>query len=736
MPPRGSLPLRSGRQTQKWPTSGQGGYATSAASGIPTASERRSDQEVAHLWARWLRNPCRLGDPYRFGAEGRIRSGPLVGKVATQPPLPRGSPPLRSGGQTQKWPTCGQSSYAIHAASGMPIASERGVESEVADIWARWLRNARRLGDPHRFRAGGRLRSGPLVGKVATQPLPLRGFLPLRSGGQNQKWPTCGQGGYVTHAASGSPTASEPGVESEVAHMWARWLRNPCRLGNPQCFRAGVRPGSGPSVGKVATQPLPPQGYLPLQSWGADSEVAHFWARWLRNLRRLGDPHRFREGVRPRSGPLVGKVATQPFPPRGSLPLRNRGAESDVAHLWARWLRNPRRLRDPHRFRAGGRLRSGPLVVKVATQPLPPRGAPPLRSGAYNQKWPTCGQGGYATLAASGIPTASERGAEPEVAHLWARWLRNPCRLREPHRFRAGRRIRSGPHVGKVATQPLPPRESAVLQSGGQTQKWPKCRQGGYAPFAASGISTASELGGRLRSGPLLGKVATQPPPPRGSPLLQSGGQTQKWPTCGQGGYTTLSASGIPTASKSGGRIRRGPLVGKVATQPSPPSGSPPLQSGGQTQKWPTCCQVGYATLAASGITTASEQEADSEVAHLPARWLSNPCRLGEPHRFGAGGRLRSGRLLGKGATRPPQPRVSPQLQSGGRTQKWPTCGQGGYATLAASGIPTASERGAEAQLAHLWARWVRNPCRLGDAYRFRAGGSLRSGPLVRKMAT
>ena len=35
------------------------------------------------LWARWLRNPCRLGDPHRFRAGGKIRSGPLVGKVAT-----------------------------------------------------------------------------------------------------------------------------------------------------------------------------------------------------------------------------------------------------------------------------------------------------------------------------------------------------------------------------------------------------------------------------------------------------------------------------------------------------------------------------------------------------------------------------------------------------------------------------------------------------------------------------
>ena len=123
----------------------------------------------------------------------------------------------------------------------------------VADLWARWLRKA----------------------------LAPRGSPPLQSGGQNQKWPTCGQGGYVTPAASGIPTASEQGTKSEVAHLWARWLCTPCRLGDP----------------------------LPSE-WGAKSEVAHLWARWLRTPCRLGDPLRFSAGDKIRSGPLVGKVAT------------------------------------------------------------------------------------------------------------------------------------------------------------------------------------------------------------------------------------------------------------------------------------------------------------------------------------------------------------------------------------------------------------------------------------------
>ena len=196
-PPGGSPPLQSGRQNQKWLTSGQGGYITPAAWGIPTASEHGAESEVAHKWARWLHNPC----------------------------PPGGSPPLQSRGQNQMWPTSGQGGYITSAAWGIPTASEHGAESEVAHKWARWLHN----------------------------PCPPGGSPPLQSRGQNQMWPTSGQGGYITSAAWGVPTASEQGAESEVAHKWARWLHNPCRLGDPHRFRAGGRIRSGPQVAKVAT---------------------------------------------------------------------------------------------------------------------------------------------------------------------------------------------------------------------------------------------------------------------------------------------------------------------------------------------------------------------------------------------------------------------------------------------------------------------------------------------------
>ena len=480
----------------------------------------------------------------------------------------------------------------------------------MAHKWAKWLPHPCRIGDPHRFRAGGKIRNGPQVGKMATSPLPYRGFPPLQSGGQNQKWPTSGQSGYLTPAVSGIPTASERGAKSEVAHKWAKWLPHPCRIGDPHRFRPGGQNQKWPTSGQNGYLTPAVSGIPTASERGAKSEVAHKWAKWLPHPSRIGDPHRFRAGGKIRSGPQVGKMATSPLPYWGSPPLQSVGAKSEMAHKWAKWLPHPCRIGDPHRFRAWGQ----------------------------NQKWPTSGQNGYHNPAVLGIPTASERGAKPEVAHKWAKWLPHPCRIGDPHRFRAGGKIRSGPQLGKVATSPLPYRGSPPLQSGGQNQKWPTSGQNGYLTPAVLGIPTASERGGKIRSGPQLGKVATSPLPYRGSPPLQSGGQNQKWPTSGQSGYLTPAVSGIPPASERGGKMRNGPQVGKMATSPLPYRGSPPLQSGGQNQKWPTSGRNGYLTPAVSGIPTASER----------------------------GGKIRSGPQVGKMATSPLPYRGSPPLQSMG----------------------------------------------------------------------
>ena len=227
------------------------------------------------------------------------------------------------------------------------------------------------------------------MGKKATSPLPSRGSPPLQGGGQNQKWPTTRQNGYVTPAVSGIPTASKREWQNQ------KW---------PTCGQNGY---VTPAVSGIPTA----------SERGAKSEVAHLWAKWLRHPCRLGDPQRCRAGGKIRSGPQVGKVATSPLPSRGSPTLQSGGGGSEVAQLWAKWLRHPRRLGDSHRFKAGGKIRSGPQVGKMAMSPLPSRGSPLLQSGGQNQKWPTCGQNGYVTPAVSGIPTASERGAKAEVAH-------------------------------------------------------------------------------------------------------------------------------------------------------------------------------------------------------------------------------------------------------------------------------------------------------------------------------
>ena len=73
-----------------------------------------------------------------------------------------------------------------------------------------------------------------------------------QSGGQNPQWPTSGPRGYMTVAVEGILDALERGTKSAVAHKWAQWLHNPCRLGDPRCFGARDKIGSGPHVGPMA----------------------------------------------------------------------------------------------------------------------------------------------------------------------------------------------------------------------------------------------------------------------------------------------------------------------------------------------------------------------------------------------------------------------------------------------------------------------------------------------------
>ena len=160
----GSPTLQSGGKNQKWPTSGPGGYITPA------------------VW---------------------------------------GSPMLQTGGQNQMWPTSGPGGYNTPAVWDVPTTPERGSKTKVADKWAWWLHHRCCLGGPQRFRARNKNKKGPQVGLVAKGPLPFGRSPTLQCGGQKQKWPTSGPGGYITVAVWGSLNALEHGTEIKVAHKWA-----------------------------------------------------------------------------------------------------------------------------------------------------------------------------------------------------------------------------------------------------------------------------------------------------------------------------------------------------------------------------------------------------------------------------------------------------------------------------------------------------------------------------------
>ena len=183
-----------------------------------------------------------------------------------------------------------------------------------------------------------------------------------------------------------------------------------------------------------------------------------------------------------------------------------------------------------------------------------------------------------------------------------------------------------------------------------------------------------------------------------------------------------------------GRRVRTCPKVGKAATQPGPPGGSPPLQSKGQKQKWVTGRQGGYIIPATLGAT-ASEWAAESQVAHKWAGCIHDPCRLGRPNCCIAEGRIIRIPQLGKVATLRLMSRGSPSLQSGGKKQKPLTSGKGGHVTPA-RGFSALFERRMESEVAQKWASWLHSPCPLGYRHRFRAEGRIRSRLEVGKVAT
>ena len=166
--PTGVPALQSGGQNQQWPTSWPGGYIILAAWGLPNASRRGTKSPGAHFWTRWLHDPYRLGGHQSFRVGDQSSSGPQVGRVATLPLPPGGSPTLRSGGQNHQGHTFGLDGYINPTASEVTKALEWGTKVAVAHKWAGWLHNPYCLRGPQRFRAGDQISNGPQLGRVAT----------------------------------------------------------------------------------------------------------------------------------------------------------------------------------------------------------------------------------------------------------------------------------------------------------------------------------------------------------------------------------------------------------------------------------------------------------------------------------------------------------------------------------------------------------------------------------------
>ena len=201
-----------------------------------------------------------------------------------------------------------------------------------------------------------------------------------------------------------------------MAHKWAKWLHNPCRLGAPHRFKAGDKTRGGPQLGKVPTKPLAVE--TPRRQ-GLCSHLAHMWATRdsAPRFEKVGTPGR------------IGYVATLPtcgphviMPPalqRGGTP-RRQGLCSHLAQLWA--------TSDfaPHSEAVGT-----PQAAGVTWPPCPLVGhfsfCPPLSSGGDLLG----GRGYVATLHTCGplliLPPALKRLGPPRrqglcshLAHLWA----------------------------------------------------------------------------------------------------------------------------------------------------------------------------------------------------------------------------------------------------------------------------------------------------------------------------
>ena len=258
-----------------WPTCGQHSYITPAVLEIPKAERGDKNQkgppsphvgkvatsplpswgsatlstatrirngDVAHMCTKWLYHPCRLGgdQPPERAQESEMPPWPICGPRSYITPALLVVPHTQCGDKHHNWLCC-QHIRKV-AASTMPCwgspmlsAGAKGINGDVAHMWAKWLHHPCRLGGPQRSARGQK-------SEMAT-------------------WATYGLSAYITPALLGSSTlnAGTTFRNGYVAHMWAQRQHEPGRLGGPERLARAAKteiatwPTCGQSVYITAT---------------------------------------------------------------------------------------------------------------------------------------------------------------------------------------------------------------------------------------------------------------------------------------------------------------------------------------------------------------------------------------------------------------------------------------------------------------------------------------------------
>ena len=164
------------------------------------------------------------------------------------------------------------------------------------------------------------------------------------------------------------------------------------------------------------------------------------WAGWLHNPCRPGGPGLLK----------VGRAITR-------------------ARWWAEWLHNPCRL-------GGGDPRDGRgYVAHPPTRGPPHIVLPALKSWGPPRRQGLCSRSAYQWATTDFTPCV--------VAHWWAEWLHNPCRLGGPQRFRAGREIRRAHWWAECLHNPYHLRAPQLFKVGSEIRSahwWTECLHNPY----------------------------------------------------------------------------------------------------------------------------------------------------------------------------------------------------------------------------------------------------------------